>query len=37
VQWLLDPSAKVKVAVKPAFAGISQGRSRLGDEPLQKL
>ena len=34
VQWLLDPSSKVKVAGK---SGISQARSRLGSEPLQKL
>src|SRR2546426_4625757 len=34
VQWLLDPSAAVKVAGK---SGISQARSRLGPEPLQKL
>jgi len=34
VQWLLDPSAAVKVAGK---SGISQARSRLGAEPLQKL
>ncbi|MCW5979769.1 MAG: IS4 family transposase [Bryobacteraceae bacterium] len=34
VQWLLDPSAVVKVAGK---SGISQARSRLGSEPLQKL
>jgi Insertion element 4 transposase N-terminal/Transposase DDE domain len=34
LQWLLDPSAKVKVAGK---SGISQARSRLGAEPLQKL
>lgn len=34
VQWLLDPSAEVKVAGK---SGISQARSRLGPEPLQKL
>jgi hypothetical protein len=34
VQWLLDPSADVKVAGK---SGISQARSRLGAEPLQKL
>jgi len=34
VQWLLDPSAKVKVAGK---SGISQARSRLGPEPLKKL
>ena len=34
VQWLLDPSAKVKVAGK---SGISQARSRLGAEPLKRL
>jgi hypothetical protein len=34
VQWLLAPSATVKVAGK---SGISQARSRLGPEPLQKL
>jgi hypothetical protein len=34
VQWLLDPSAKVKVAGK---SGISQARSRLGVEPMKKL
>src|ERR1700723_3149277 len=34
VQWLLDPSATIKVAGK---SGISQARSRLGCEPLQKL
>jgi hypothetical protein len=34
VQWLLDPSAKVKVAGK---SGISQARSRLGAEPLKIL
>jgi Insertion element 4 transposase N-terminal/Transposase DDE domain len=34
VQWLLNPSAKVKVAGK---SGISQARSRLGAEPLKKL
>jgi hypothetical protein len=34
VQWLLDPSATVKVAGK---SGISQARSRLGIEPLKKL
>src|SRR6201997_4642898 len=34
VHWLLDPSAAVKVAGK---SGISQARSRLGSEPLQKL
>jgi hypothetical protein len=34
LQWLLDPSAKVKVAGK---SGISQARSRLGAEPVKKL
>ena len=34
VQWLLDPSAKVKVAGK---SGISQARSRLGAAPVQAL
>ena len=34
VQWLLDPSAVVKVAGK---SGISQARSRLGAEPLHRL
>jgi hypothetical protein len=34
VQWLLDPSAQVKVAGK---SGISQARSRLGAEPVKKL
>ena len=34
VQWLLDPSAPVKVAGK---SGISQARSRLGAEPLRTL
>src|SRR5215468_8156581 len=34
VQWLMDPSSKVKVAGK---SGISQARSRLGAEPLKKL
>jgi hypothetical protein len=34
VQWLMDPSATVKVAGKP---GISQARSRLGSEPLYRL
>ena len=34
VQWLLDPSAKAKVAGK---SGISQARSRLGAAPLRKL
>lgn len=34
VQWLLDPSVKVKVA---GDSGISQARSRLGAEPLRRL
>lgn len=34
VQWLLDPTAQVKVAGK---SGISQARSRLGVEPVKKL
>lgn len=34
IQWLLDPSAAVKVAGK---SGISQARTRLGWEPLHKL
>jgi hypothetical protein len=34
VQWLLDPSAAVRVAGK---SGISQARSRVGPEPLQRL
>jgi len=34
LQWLLDPSVLVKVAGK---SGISQARSRLGAEPVQKL
>ena len=34
VQWLLDPSATVKVAGK---SGISQARSRLGAAPLKIL
>ena len=34
VQWLLDPSAAVKVAGK---SGISQARTRLGSEPLRQL
>ncbi len=34
VQWLMDPSASVKVAGK---SGISQARSRLGAEPLKAL
>jgi hypothetical protein len=34
VQWLLDPSASIKVAGK---SGISQARSRLGAEPVKAL
>jgi hypothetical protein len=34
VQWLMDPSVEVKVAGK---SGISQARSRLGAEPLERL
>jgi len=34
VQWLMDPSASVKVAGK---SGISQARSRLGPKPVQAL
>lgn len=34
VQWLLDPAAPVRVV---GDSGISQARSRLGAEPLQKL
>lgn len=34
VQWLMDPSASVKVAGK---SGISQARTRLGVEPVQAL
>lgn len=34
VQWLVDPSASLKVAGK---SGISQARSRLGAEPLRLL
>jgi len=34
VQWLMDPSARVKVAGK---SGISQARTRLGAEPVRKL
>jgi hypothetical protein len=34
VQWLLDPSAGVRVAGK---SGISQARTRLGAEPLKQL
>ncbi len=34
LQWLLGPSATVKVAGK---SGISQARTRLGSEPLERL
>src|SRR6266581_5825654 len=34
IQWLLEPSAVVKVAGK---SGISQARTRLGWEPLRQL
>jgi hypothetical protein len=34
VQWLMDPSARVKVAGK---SGISQARRRLGSAPMQTL
>src|SRR5260370_31234555 len=34
VQWLMGPSARVKVAGK---SGISQARSRMGAEPLKRL
>ena len=34
VQWLMDPSARVKVAGK---SGISQARSRLGAAPVKAL
>jgi hypothetical protein len=34
VQWLMDPSARVKVAGK---SGISQARSRLGQAPVKAL
>jgi hypothetical protein len=34
LQWLMDPSAVVKVAGK---SGISQARSRLGFEPVRQL
>jgi hypothetical protein len=34
VQWLLRPSAAIKVAGK---SGISQARSRLGAEPVKRL
>jgi hypothetical protein len=34
IQWLVDPSAMVKVAGK---SGISQARTRLGSEPMRQL
>ena len=34
VQWLLDPSASIKVTGK---SGISQARTRLGWEPVRRL
>ena len=34
IQWLLDPSARIKVA---GNSGISQARTRLGWEPLRHL
>ena len=34
VQWLLDPSATIKVTGK---SGISQARTRLGWEPVRQL
>jgi len=34
IQWLVDPSTKVKVAGK---SGISQARTRLGWEPVRQL
>jgi thymidylate kinase len=34
VQWLMDPSASIKVAGR---SGISQARSRLGAEPVKAL
>src|SRR4051812_38213337 len=34
VQWLLDPSATIKVAGK---SGVSQARTRLGWEPVRQL
>src|SRR5258706_2901211 len=34
VQWLLDPSATIKVTGK---SGISQARARLGWEPMRRL
>jgi hypothetical protein len=34
VQWLLDPSVKIKIVGK---SGISQARTRLGFQPMQKL
>jgi len=34
IQWLLNPTARIKVTGK---SGISQARTRLGVEPLQRL
>jgi hypothetical protein len=34
IQWLMNPSIKIKVTGK---SGISQARTRLGAEPLEKL
>jgi len=34
IQWLLDPSVRVKVAGK---SGISKARTRLGAEPMKRL
>src|ERR1700746_950493 len=34
IQWLLEPSARIKVA---GNSGISQARTRLGWEPLRQL
>ena len=34
IQWLLEPSAKIKVT---GSSGISQARTRLGWEPLRQL
>lgn len=34
IQWLLNPTARIKVTGK---SGISQARTRLGEEPLRQL
>jgi hypothetical protein len=34
IQWLLEPSARIKVA---GNSGISQARTRFGWEPLRQL